>query len=186
MKLIIGLGNPGLSYQKTRHNLGARAIKEVAKEYKVRLRLNRSLKSRIAQIEISGLQCLIAIPNTFMNLSGEAVGLLLQSKRISLKDLLIIYDDIDLELGAMRFKKSGSSGGHRGVRSIIRVLNTQGFNRLKLGIGRSFCKENTKDYVLSNFIKKEIRTIDPLTQIVARACGIWAKFGIDRAMNEFN
>ena len=186
MKLIIGLGNPGLSYQKTRHNLGVRALKAIAKEYKVRLKLDRSLKSRITQIEILGVQCLVAIPNTFMNLSGEAVGLLLHSKKIALRDLLIIYDDIDLGLGVMRFKKNGSHGGHKGIGSIIGALNTQKFNRLKLGIGRSLCKESTKDYVLSSFTKEELEIVDPLMQIVVRACEIWVKFGIDRAMNEFN
>lgn len=186
MKLIIGLGNPGPVYAKTRHNLGAKAVKIIAKEYKAKLTLNRSLKSRLNKISILNSDCVLAIPNTFMNLSGEAVVLLLKSEKISSKDLLVIHDDIDLGLGVIRFRKNGSSGGHKGIESIIKALNTGEFNRLKLGIGKSFYKEGTKDYVLSNFSKQELEIINPLLKKVVKACNIWIKFGIDRAMNEFN
>lgn len=186
MKLIVGLGNPGLIYENTRHNLGAWVLKAIAREYKVRLKLDRSLKSRVAKIDILGTQCLIAIPNTFMNLSGEVINPLLRIKKILLKDLLVIYDDIDLELGAIRFRKKGSSGGHKGIKSIIMALGTEGFNRLKLGVGKSSCKEDTKDYVLSSFSKKELKIVNSLIERVVKACEMWVRFGLDRAMNEFN
>ena len=186
MKLIVGLGNPGLSYNKTRHNLGAESVKAITKRYKVNLRQDRSLKSRTSKVNILGVPCLIAIPTTYMNLSGEALALLFKHKKIDLKDLLVVYDDMDLELGIMRFKKKGSSGGHKGVGSIIKALNTQEFNRLKLGVNRSICKEATKDYVLSRFSKEELKIVSPLIKRVVKASEFWVKFRIDRAMNEFN
>lgn len=186
MKLIVGLGNPGLGYTNTRHNLGARAVKTIAKEYKVKLKLNRSLKSRIAKIVIDNNECLLAIPNTFMNLSGRAVALLLRAKNIAAQDLLIIHDDIDLDLGVMRCRKKGSSGGHKGIGSIIEEIDTQDFNRLKLGIGRGPSRQDTKDYVLTNFLKREIKAVNSLIKNVVKVCEAWVDFGPDRAMNEFN
>jgi len=186
MKLIVGLGNPGLIYENTRHNLGFRSLKIIAKKYKARFKSEDSLKSRIAAVDFDGTRCLLALPSTFMNLSGEAVKLLMKHKRISPEDLLVVHDDIDLELGSMRFKKCGSSGGHKGISSIIGALATQDFNRLKLGIGRSSCKEGTKNYVLSGFSKKEVKVLDILLDRAADACEIWARLGIDKAMNEFN
>ncbi len=186
MKLIVGLGNPGLSYENTRHNLGAKALKIFAKENNTKLILERSLKSRIAQMHFANRKCLLAVPAIFMNLSGEAVISLVNFTKISLKDLLVVHDDIDLELGAMRFKKQGSSGGHRGVDSIITALGVQDFNLLKLGVGRSSLKEETKDYVLSVFSKKEKKILDNLFEEIIQACNAWIGFGIDKAMNEFN
>lgn len=186
MKLIVGLGNPGLSYEKTRHNLGAIALKEFAKQYGAKLKLVRAFKSRIAKIAILENECLLAMPNNFMNLSGEPVSLLLDFNKISLKDLLVIHDDIDLEPGAMRFKKKGGAGGHKGIKSVTQALNSHNFNRLKLGIGRSFSKDGTKDYVLSGFSKEELKIINPFIKKAVNACEAWVKFGIDRAMNEFN
>ncbi|MFC1709466.1 aminoacyl-tRNA hydrolase [Candidatus Omnitrophota bacterium] len=186
MKLIVGLGNPGLGYANTRHNLGARAVKAIAKEYKARFKLERSLKSRIAKIDIASQECLLAIPTTYMNLSGRAIGSLLNSKNISIKDLLVIYDDLDLELGVMRFRKGGSAGGHKGVSSIIGAINTREFNRLRLGIGKCLNKDVTKDYVLSNFCRDEIRTVDALIKRVIEGSAVWTRLGIDRAMNDYN
>ncbi|MDD5006204.1 MAG: aminoacyl-tRNA hydrolase [Candidatus Omnitrophica bacterium] len=186
MKLIVGLGNPGLSYENTRHNLGAKSVKSIAKIYKVKLKLDRSLKSRLAHIDILNNECLLAMPNTYMNFSGEAVSLLLRAKKINPADLLVVHDDVDLDLGEMRFKKKGSSGGHKGIASIIKALNSQDFNRLKLGIGRSSRRQETKDHVLSSFSKQEAKIIMSLLKKIASACEVWVEFGIDRAMNEFN
>lgn len=186
MKLIVGLGNPGLSYENTRHNLGAKALKIFAKENKLKLTLNRSLKSRIAEIYFGGTKCLLAVPITFMNLSGEAVRLLVNFYKVPPEDLLVIHDDMDLELGTIRFKKQGSSGGHKGITSIIKALGAQDFNRLKLGIGKNFSKQEAKDYVLSGFSKKENKILDNLFKGIIQACQSWSEFGIDKSMNEFN
>lgn len=186
MKLIVGLGNPGLSYANTRHNLGARAVRAIAKEYRVGLKLNRSFKSRIAKIVVDNDECLLAIPSTYMNLSGQSIGLLLRLKKISPQDLLVIYDDVDLDLGVMRFRKKGGSGGHKGIKSVIETINTQDFNRLRLGIGRGHSRQETKDYVLTNFLRSEIKTVNSAVKDAAEACRIWIKFGPDKAMNEFN
>ena len=186
MKLIVGLGNPGLGYANTKHNLGARAVKLLAKVYRAKFKSESSLKSRIAEIEIGSNACILAVPNTFMNLSGKAVGPLLAARRVSPQDLLVIHDDIDLDIGAVRFKKKGSSGGHKGIDSIMGALNTNEFNRLRLGIGKSPKKGGTKDYVLSNFQKAEIKSVNALLEKAVRACEAWVSFGLDRAMNEFN
>lgn len=186
MKLIVGLGNPSLSYANTRHNLGARIVKAITKEYKIGLKLNRSFKSRIAKIVIDNNECLLAIPNTYMNLSGESVSLLLRLKKVLPQDLLVIYDDVDLDLGAMRFRKKGGSGGHKGISSVIGAINTQDFNRLRLGIGRGHGRQETKDYVLTNFLRSEIKTVNSLLKNAVEACRVWVKFGPDKAMNEFN
>ncbi len=186
MKLIVGLGNPGLGYANTRHNLGARVVRAIAKEHKTRFKSDRSLKSRVAKININGNECLLAIPSTYMNLSGKAVGLLLRSKNISPDDLLVIHDDLDLEIGVMRFRKKGSAAGHNGIRSIVNTINTQEFNRLKLGIGECFNKEKTKDYVLSNFCRDEIKLVNTLIKKSVKGCGVWIKLGIDRVMNDYN
>jgi len=186
MKLIVGLGNPGMRYENTKHNLGAKVLKIFAKENKAKLTLERSLKSRVAEIDFDGDEYLLAIPATFMNLSGEAVKLLMGARDISHKDLLVVHDDMDLDLGVMRFKKQGSSGGHKGVDSVIKALGTQDFNRLKLGVGKSFSKDDTCDYVLSGFSKREQKVIDNLLDKAACACRVWAISGIEKAMNEYN
>jgi PTH1 family peptidyl-tRNA hydrolase len=186
MKLIVGLGNPGFSYVNTRHNLGARVVKAIAREHKVKLKLSRSLKSRIAIITIAREECLLAVPNTFMNLSGAAVELLLKLKGVLPGDALVVCDDMDLELGVLRFKKNGSSGGHKGLASIIKSLGTRDFNRLRLGIGRSLGKEEAKNYVLSSFHREELKVVNNLVKKVVAACEIWVKSGIEKAMNEFN
>jgi PTH1 family peptidyl-tRNA hydrolase len=186
VKLIVGLGNPGLCYKNTRHNSGAKALRVFAKENKAKLILERSLKSRIAEVDLGGNKCLLAIPTTFMNLSGEALKLLIKSKNILPKDLLVIHDDMDLQLGSMRFKKQGSSGGHRGVFSIIKALGTQDFNRLKLGVGKSSSRDQAQDYVLSKFSRSEQKVLNNLLDRVIQACPVWAIFGIEKAMNEFN
>ena len=186
MKLIVGLGNPGLRYENTRHNLGAKVLKIFAKENKAKFKLERSLKSMISVVGFGDSQCLLAVPATFMNLSGEAVGLLLKIHKIPLGNLLVVHDDMDLELGVMRFKKQGSSGGHKGVDSIIKKLGTEDFNRLKLGVGKSSLKEATRDNVLSDFSRSEQKVISGLLNKTVHACQSWVRFGIDRAMNDYN
>jgi len=186
MKLIVGLGNPGIRYTNTRHNLGSRVVKALAKEYKAKFVANRSLKSQIARIDSKDGGCILALPTTFMNLSGEAVGALVNYYKLDLGELLVAHDDLDLELGVMRFKKQGSSGGHNGISSIMEVLNSQDFNRLKLGIGRAQDRDDTVDYVLSGFSKNESKILDYLVEDATRALEVWLSSGIDKVMNEFN
>jgi len=186
MKLIVGLGNPGLFYENTRHNLGSHTVKAIAKKHRVKFRLQRSLKMRLAKIEIMGEVCLLAVPNSFMNLSGGPIALTMKEKEIDIKDLLVVFDDMDLEPGIIIFRKKGSAGGHKGIDSIIRSLNTNEFNRLKLGIGNAPNKAYSHDYVLTCFPKRVSKIINSAVQQAVQACHTWIVSGIDNAMNEFN
>lgn len=186
MKLIIGLGNPGAIYENTRHNLGAHTVKWLAKKHDKRLRLYRSLKTRIATLNIKNRECVLAIPHTFMNVSGESVVLMLHANKVDPKDILIICDDMDLDAGSMRLRRSGGAGGHKGIDSVIRSLRTKEFNRLKLGIGRSSSWGGASDYVLSAFLKKELPIVDALVQRAMQVCYVWIQKGVSEAMNQFN
>ena len=186
MKLIVGLGNPGPSYEKTRHNIGARVVSHIGKKEKIHFSYNRSFQSKTAYCSVGGQRCLFLIPCTFMNLSGQAVAAALRNKRIAFDDLLVIYDDLDLPLGSVRFKKKGSAGGHKGMDSIICSLGTNEFNRMKLGIGRPADKEVVSDYVLSCFSKNENPVVNTMVQAAMQASYTWITEGIDVAMNHFN
>jgi len=186
IKLILGLGNPGIKYRNTRHNLGANVVERIAREYRVRLRTSRSLKSKIAFCEIKGQICLLAFPQTYMNRSGEAVKRIIKEKNIGLKDILVIYDELDLDFGILRFRRRGNPAGHNGMQSIIDTLGNNEFNRLRLGIGKPKNKDLIVDYVLSNFSKKEKKAINLVIQESVNACKVWIECGIDKAMNNFN
>lgn len=154
MKLIVGLGNPGLRYRKTRHNVGFMFTDELVKSCKTKFKLEKPLKSMIAEATISGEKVIIIQPQTFMNLSGEAVVAVKNYYDIDINDILVIYDDLDLPVGKIRIRKDGSSGGHKGMKSIIELLKTSEIKRVRIGI--SGCnKEDVIDYVLGKFEKDE-------------------------------
>lgn len=184
MKLIIGLGNPGARYENTRHNLGAHTVQRIAKKYNKRLRLHRSLKTRLATLHIGRHECMLAVPYAFMNVSGESAALVLKAKNVEPKDILMVHDDMDLELGMMRLRRSGGAGGHKGVASVIQSLRTDQLNRLKLGIGRAPFQGSASDYVLSAFSKKEQRIIDAVVQKAMQVCGVWVQNGTEKAMQQ--
>ena len=186
IKLIVGLGNPGSKYKNNRHNLGIVVVERIAKDHKIRLKTSRSLKSKIAFLEIEGNICILAFPQTYMNCSGGAVDRLVKSKKINPDDILVIYDDLDLDLGVLRFKRKGSSAGHNGIESIIDRLQTNEFNRLRLGIGKPRSKDLTVEYVLSDFTRKEIKEVNSVVWESVDACKMWVKDGIDKAMSSFN
>jgi len=169
VKLICGLGNPGLKYKNTRHNIGFLIVDNFAKKNK-----NKSTKDVV-----------LLKPRCFMNNSGAAVKEALRRPNIELSDILIICDDINLELGIIRFRAAGRAGGHRGLKSIIEELGTENFNRLRIGIGSD---RNTvlKDYVLSRFRADEKRILKEVIDKAAEAAGIWAQEGIEAAMNRYN
>ena len=185
-RLVIGLGNPGIRYRNTRHNFGARVVEGIAKKQKVKLKQSRSLKSKIAFFETEARLCLLAVPQAYMNCSGEAVGLLLKQNRFSPRDMLVVYDDLDLDLGVIRFKRRGSSAGHNGIQSVMDHLNTDEFNRLRLGIGKPKHKEWVVDYVLSSFSRGEGQAVDLVIRNSIDACMAWVEQGIEKTMNIFN
>jgi len=168
IKLLVGLGNPGKKYEKTRHNVGFMVIDEILRKVKPREEREECL-SLVCSAKIGGKDIRLAKPQTYMNNSGLAVVNLLEEYKLSPEEMLVIYDDLDLPLGRMRLRLEGSSGGHHGIESIVKEIKTEKFPRLKIGIGRPKDKNKVVEYVLSPFEKEE----EPLLHQVldkAREC----------------
>lgn len=186
MKLIVGLGNPGTGYKDSRHNIGFMAVDSLADECKAKLKRKFTWRSSQAKTRINGQEVILAEPLTFMNLSGAAVKQLLSRHNLELSDLLVIADDLDLELGRIKIKPSGSSGGHRGINSIIETLKSDDFSRLRVGIGRPQEHTEASDYVLSNFSRKEKALVDKIIDEVKDCARAWVEQGAEKTMNTFN
>jgi PTH1 family peptidyl-tRNA hydrolase len=184
MKLIVGLGNPGSTYRDSRHNIGFSVIKEIAKAEKIVLKKDINVVSGKGKIE--GQNIILAMPLTFMNLSGAAVTSLFKKYKIELDSLLIVCDDLDLELGRIKIRPSGSSGGHRGLKSIIDCLGTNSFPRLRLGISRPGSYVDAAEYVLSPFTKRENKQIKDTIKRASDCCRVWLIEGMTESMNIFN
>ncbi len=179
MKLIVGLGNPGIEYQFTPHNLGFLAIDRLANDLDVDVR-NRQCRALTARARIGSEEVLLAKPETFMNLSGLAVGDLLAKHELRPEqDLIVIYDELDLPLGTLRIRQRGSSAGHNGMKSIIGVLGTQEFVRIRLGIA-----PETK--ILKPFRKAQLKVVDQVLDTAAEAVGVILQEGVAAAMNRYN
>lgn len=186
MKLIVGLGNPGILYASTRHNIGFQVVKYLAKAHKTALKKEKGVRALSAKAKIEGIDTLLALPLTFMNLSGEAAGPLLKKYRVGPGDLLVVCDDLDLEFGRLKIRSSGSSAGHRGVKSIIELLGSDEFSRLRIGIGRPGNSAAAAGYVLSRFNKREKEELNGIIKRGAECCRVWAAKGIEETMNIFN
>lgn len=184
MKLIVGLGNPGMEYATSRHNIGFMCINKLAKAYKISLNQKHS-RSLSGKGMISGQEVALAKPRTYMNNSGIAVRLLMQNYRVALQDLLVIYDDMDLPLGKLRLKLEGGAGGHHGMESIIQEVGKTAFARLRVGIGRQEGLDGA-DYVLSDFMGQENEVINQALERVAELFPALLQHGGEKAMNEFN
>ncbi len=192
MKLIVGLGNPGRAYAHNRHNIGFRCLNYFARLHSIRFE-RRQCQARVGFGEVGGSKLLLAKPRTFVNLSGKAVGCLVNKYGISLNNLLVIYDELDLPLGKIRLRRSGGSGGHNGMKSIISALGSEDFPRIRVGIGRPQVEglSNTDEdvivkYVLSGFTPQEEELIKPAIATVAEAVDCFLAQGIEVAMNRFN
>jgi PTH1 family peptidyl-tRNA hydrolase len=187
MKLIVGLGNPGRIYANNRHNVGFKCLDSLAHRYGIRLSKRRA-KAKIGSGEIGGLNVVLAKPQTFMNLSGEAVAQLVRRFAIPMSDLIVIYDDLDLPLGNIRIRGQGGPGGHKGMASIITLLGSQEFPRIRVGInpGQDTRGLKTPDYVLSDFSPEEKTIIKEVYVKVADAIHCLLTEGIEAAMNRFN
>ena len=182
MKLIVGLGNPGEEYRLTRHNIGANVVKRLARLNNISLR-RRRYQSRFGQGRVKGEDVNLLLPETFMNLSGEAVYSIAKDKEIALSDILVICDDADLELGNIRIRPKGRDGGHRGLRSIIENFKSESFPRLKIGIGK---KKDLKGHVLNPFKKDEEDRVEGSEKMAVEAAVCWLTKGITQAMNIYN
>lgn len=154
MKLIVGLGNPGKEYDKTRHNAGFSVMDEICKELGCEL-TQKKFKALYATVKVNGESVLLMKPQTYMNLSGEAVQAAMKFYQISNKDLLVIYDDMDLPVGKIRIREKGSAGGQNGMKNIIKMIGTQEFTRIRVGIGKD-ARIPVVDYVLGKIRKEEM------------------------------
>ena len=186
MKLIVGLGNPGDIYSDSRHNIGFSVIKALCAAQKAALKRDSGTFSLSAKFKVGGHSVIAAMPMTFMNLSGNAVKALLRKHKIDLKDLLIILDDLDLDLGRLRIRPDGSSGGHKGLASIIDSVASSGFARLRVGIGRPPRGIEPSEYVLMPFLKKEKKEVKDALEIAAECSQSWVREGLKETMNNFN
>jgi PTH1 family peptidyl-tRNA hydrolase len=191
MELIIGLGNPGRTYTHNRHNAGFMCLNYFARLHSIRFD-RRQCRAKVGIGEMGSEQLLLAKPQTFMNLSGRSVACLVNKHGIPLSNLLIIYDDMDLPSGKIRLRKGGSSGGHKGMNSIISTLGSEMFSRIRVGIGRpeageqSMSEDAVVDYVLSNFSRQEEAIIKPAITKVSEAIVFFITKGIEAAMDKFN
>ena len=185
MKFIIGLGNPGEEYSGTKHNMGFAVVKELAK--KCGIRMNKKMHfSFLGRGKISGEDVTLVLPQTYMNLSGNAVGELIRREVKDLKDVIVVCDDINLELGKIRMKKSGSSGGQKGLESIMHTIGTDDFPRLRVGIATQVHRGDITDYVLSPFRHKELRNVAHSISLAEDALISAVEDGIEKTMSKFN
>ncbi len=186
MKLIVGLGNPGEDYARSRHNVGWVVADAFAKKF--RIDLDRHEKDCMTgEGRVAGGAVKVAKPLTYMNLSGDAVRLLVNAYLDAPDDLMVVYDDIDLPLGKLRIRPSGSAGTHNGMRSIVASLATERFPRLRFGVrGASYGDVRLRDYVLDNFTDEELPTVQGSVDRAVDALFLFARGDLRRAMNEFN
>ena len=187
MKLIIGLGNPGPDYARSRHNVGWMVVDAFASKF--RIDVTKHEKDALTGTgRVAGGSVLVAKPQTYMNNSGDAVRLLSGAYADSLTDVLIVYDDVDLPLGKLRIRANGSSGTHNGMRSIVEQLASEQFPRLRFGVrGASYAETNRlRDYVLDDFEEQELPVVERAVQRSIDALVLFARGDLRRAMNEFN
>jgi len=186
VKLIVGLGNPGIEYQFTPHNLGFLTIDCLANDVGAEVR-NRNCRALTARAVIEEQQVLLAKPETYMNLSGMAVRELVGRYEVDpAKDLIVIYDELDLPLGRIRIRQRGSSAGHNGMESIIGALGTQEFLRVRLGVGPDKKVSDGAKYLLSPFRKAQLKVVDETIDTASEAVRVILKEGPGAAMNRFN
>ena len=186
MKLIVGLGNPGIEYQFTPHNVGFLAVDRIAEQCGVMVD-NRHCKALTARARIGKEEILLAKPETYMNLSGLSVQELVRKYEIDpQQDLIVIYDELDLPLGTIRIRERGSSAGHNGMQSVINSLDTQEVLRIRLGIAPDHPVKDGSRYVLSQFKKSQLVTLDELLDTAAEAVKVILEEGRSAAMNRFN
>jgi len=190
--VIVGLGNPGPSYARTRHNVGFRCVDHFAGMKGIRF-ARTACNARLAELQKGGIHVVLAKPRTFMNLSGQSAIGLVHAFGIPPERLLVVYDDVDLQLGRLRVRSSGGSGGHNGVRSITAALNTDRFPRVRVGIGRpaesntvAWTEDSLIDYVLGRFSSEEEAVIQDSILKVGEVLDCIVTDGVEAAMNRFN
>ncbi len=182
--LIVGLGNPGVKYSETRHNIGFKILDQIATDKSVSF---ETLKlGDVATTTHKGKKVILLKPNTFMNLSGKAIKYYLKQENISIDELLVITDDLNLEFGTIRMKGKGSDGGHNGLKDTQVQLNTPNYPRLRFGISDAFSQGNQVDYVLGEWNSEELKSLQERMDTAAAAALAFIHGGLANAMNEYN
>lgn len=185
MKLIVGLGNPGKEYEETRHNVGFKVIDELAERFSIDLN-EAKFKGLFGKGMIRGEKVILLKPMTYMNLSGQAVAPLMNYYKITPDQLLVCYDELDLPVGKIRLRYKGSAGGHNGLKSVIQMIGTQEFNRIRIGIDRPEPGESIVNYVLGKFKPEEKQVIAQMIEKSADACEMWMEKPFLDVMNIYN
>ncbi len=183
IRLVVGLGNPGPEYEGTRHNIGFHLLGQMAESRNWNWSRERKLRAKVAKANAA---LILAKPLTYMNLSGNAVSRVARLYKLKPEQILIIYDDIDLPVGKIRFRANGSAGGHNGIKSIIEYLGTKEFPRLKIGIGSAAGKGGMVDHVLGKFDKEEWAKLEKVLANAEDGVNCVLSSGLDTAMNRFN
>jgi len=190
MKLVVGLGNPGRRYEQTRHNVGFAVVSELAKRFGSVGKGGGGVRSRFqgetVEADLGGCPALLLCPQTFMNRSGISVQEAQSFYKISLEDLLIVCDDLNLPLGKLRFRPGGSAGGQKGLEDIIRRLGAEEFPRLRLGIGNAPQGWDWAAFVLSKFTQEETPVVEETVRLAVDAVADWARHGVPYCMNRYN
>lgn len=186
MKLIVGLGNPGKPYEGTRHNIGFMLLDLLGERWDISYSLSEKFKGEVGELHVDGEKVFFLKPRTYMNLSGESVRALVEYYGIDPHDILVVYDDMSLPVGAFRYKKKGSSGGQNGMKNIMELLGTKEIPRLKIGISDPPSGWGGKDYVLSAFSKAEKPHIEEALVENIDGVDLFIHKGIEDVMNEMN
>ncbi|MBP2242586.1 PTH1 family peptidyl-tRNA hydrolase [Cytobacillus eiseniae] len=185
MKLVVGLGNPGKQYEKTRHNIGFEVVDRLAE--RLNIPLNQAKFQGVYGVgQVNREKVFLLKPLTYMNLSGESIAAIMDYFQIEDEELVVIYDDLDLPVGKIRLRQKGSAGGHNGIKSTIAHLATQEFNRIRVGIDRPPSGMKVPDYVLGRFTKEEQEAMGEVIEKCANACEDWISKPFLQIMNEYN
>lgn len=184
MKLIIGLGNPGREYSKTRHNIGFMCIDKLTEYFNVKVN-TKKFNGLYTQLNYKGEKIILLKPQKYMNLSGEVIKDFVNFFKIDVEDILVICDDLDTEVGTFRLRYKGSSGGHNGLKNIEQHLSTKNYKRIKIGISNDKTKD-TKDYVLGKFTKDEMDLINPIIAQIPNIIEDYLNLSFDNIMNKYN
>ena len=186
LHLIVGLGNPGADYAKTRHNAGFLLVEKLAEKWKSSWTTERKFQARVARAERNGKKVLLTEPQTFMNLSGESVGAVIKYYQLPLNQVLVVVDDADLPLGEIRLRPGGGSGGHHGLESVTQHLATREYARLRVGIGRKNEARQITGHVLGKFSAEENGRLEQVLERAAGQLECWLSAGLQKAMSQFN
>ena len=183
--LVVGLGNPGAEYERTKHNVGAEVVELLAKRHGAKLRKGKE-RARVDEVRVGAKRVALAIPLTYMNDSGDAVRLLVRRFGVEPEQLVIVHDELDLPVAELRVKSGGGLAGHNGLRSITSHLHSDAFQRIRIGVGKPVSKERGADHVLTKFAKRDRAEVDVTIEQAADAVELIASDGIDAAMSRFN